>query len=408
MLNKGLRKECGARKWMIRWVDEIPVANRRIFLRVDFNVPLKKGEIQSTNRIQESLPTLQWLVANGGRIILASHLGRPQGRFNPSYSMAPVAREVEKLTGYRVVLAPDSVGAAVRNTVQRCGRGEVVCLENLRFHPEEEKNDPAFARALAGLADVYINDAFGTVHRAHASTAGVPSLMQDKGGGFLLKKEITALEKVLLQPERPLLAILGGAKVSDKIEILDHLIDQTDGMLLGGGMALTFLFAQGLPVGASRVEADKVEVAKRILKRAASKPSFTLFLPIDHIVASSIEETAEASIAPAEKVPEGCLALDIGPATRRVFQEEISRASTIIWNGPMGVFEVAPFSEGTMAIARAVAYSGAETLVGGGDTVAALAQSGCAHLVGHISTGGGATLEFLSGKPLPGIESLRQ
>jgi phosphoglycerate kinase len=391
----------------MKWVDQMQVKNRRVFLRVDFNVPIQDGSVQDSTRIHGSLPTIRWILDQGGIAILASHLGRPEGRFNSEYSLKPVARELEKTLASKVIFTSDCIGPAVEETIGRMEGGDCVCLENLRFHPGEETNDSEFSKALARLADVYINDAFGAAHRAHASTSGITRHIKEKAGGFLLRKEIEAMTEVLFSPERPLLAVLGGAKVSDKIEVLENLSARADRMLIGGGMALTLLHALGLPVGRSRVEHDKMPIAHRFLKRIEGQKISSLILPKDHLVVHDLSRKEETGVVAVDEVPPDLIAVDIGPTTIQAFEKEIRNAKTIIWNGPMGIFEVEEFSRGTMAIARAVAHSQGMTLVGGGDSVSALAKSGCMHLVQHVSTGGGATLEFLAGRRLPGIESLR-
>jgi phosphoglycerate kinase len=391
----------------IRSVDQVKVKGKRVFVRVDFNVPLNdKREITDDTRIVSSIPTIQFISEAGGKVVLASHLGRPKGRKDPKYSLAPVAERLSGLLGRRVSLAPDCVGEDVEKQIGRLKEGEVLLLENLRFHAEEEKNDESFSRALASLCDVYINDAFGAAHRAHASTEGMTRYLETVACGFLMMKEINSLEKALVQPQTPYVAILGGAKVSDKIGVIRNLTDKVTTILLGGGMAYTFLKAKGYQVGKSLVEEDQIGFSKNILEEARGKIKF--LLPSDHVAAERMEVEAKREVVSNDKIPENWICLDIGPETIKSFSEEILSAKTIFWNGPMGVFEMEPFSKGTFAIARAVANSRAFSIVGGGDSVAAVNQAGVADQIGHISTGGGASLELIEGKRLPGIEALRR
>jgi phosphoglycerate kinase len=391
----------------IQTVDQLELKGKRVFIRVDFNVPLnEKNEITDDTRIVQSLPTLRLVIEEKGKPILASHLGRPKGKRDPKYSLTPVAERLSELLGKRVSLASDCIGEEVRKQIEGMKAGEVLLLENLRFHPEEEKNDEAFSKALASLCDVYVNDAFGAAHRAHASTEGMTRYVKSLAAGFLMMKEIECLEKALVNPQKPYVAILGGAKVSDKIGVIENLLGKVTTLLVGGGMSYTFLRAMGFGVGKSLVEEDQVGFSNTLLERAKGKVKF--LLPRDHIAAERMDVQAKREIVRNEKIPSDWICLDIGPETVRAFSEEIKSAKTIVWNGPMGVFEMEPFSQGTFAIAKAVAGSSAFSIVGGGDSVAAVNKAGIAEKIGHISTGGGASLEFLEGKKLPGIEALRR
>jgi phosphoglycerate kinase len=391
----------------IRRVDQIELKGKRVFVRVDFNVPLDgKCDVTDDTRIVSSLPTIKYICEAGGKAILASHLGRPKGKFDPKYSLAPVAKRLSRLLGKEVSLAPDCVGEEVIGRVNQLKEGDILLLENLRFHPEEEKNEASFSKALASLCDVYINDAFGAAHRAHASTEGVTRYVPIAGAGFLMMKEMEGLEKALVYPERPYVAILGGAKVSDKIGVIQNLLKKVDTLLIGGGMAYTFLKAKGIEVGKSLVEADQIGLSLSLLEEAKEKVK--LILPSDHVAAERMEAQARWKIVSNEEIPIDWICLDIGPQTIRSFTDEIKTAKTLFWNGPMGVFEMEPFSKGTFDIARAVAASTAFSIVGGGDSVAAVNQAGVADKISHISTGGGASLEFIEGKKLPGIEALKR
>ena len=391
----------------IRRVDEIKLKGKRVFIRGDFNVPLsEKNEITDDTRIRLSLPTIRFVIEGGGKSILTSHLGRPKGKRDSKFSLAPVADRLSQLLEKQVSLAPDCIGEEVQKQIERMKEGEVILLENLRFHPEEEKNEVNFSKALASLCDVYINDAFGAAHRAHASTEGMTKYVKTVAAGFLMLKEIESLEKALINPQKPHVAILGGAKVSDKIGVVENLLNRVTTLLIGGGMAYTFLKAKGFEVGKSLVEENQIDFSLDLLKRAEGK--IRLILPDDHVAAERMDTQARRQIVRNGRIPKDWVCLDIGPETIRVFSEEIRLARTIVWNGPMGVFEMEPFSEGTFAIARAIADSSAFSIVGGGDSVAAVNKAGVADKIGHISTGGGASLEFLEGKKLPGIEAIRR
>jgi phosphoglycerate kinase len=390
-----------------RSISDLELSGKKAFIRVDFNVPIKDGRISDDTRIRASIPTIRYALEKGATVILASHLGRPKGKPAPAYSLGPVAARLAELLGRPVEFAEDSVGDAARQAVERAGPGGVVLLENLRFHPEEEKNDIGFAKQLAELADVYVNDAFGSAHRAHASTEGIVHHVKHSAAGLLMAKEIEYLGRALDQPERPFVAILGGAKVSDKLEVIENLIPRVDGLLIGGAMAYTFLKARGVPVGRSLVEEDLLDAAREIERRAADR-SQRFELPVDHVVAPKVNPDAEAeTLAVGDPAIGDRMGLDIGPRTVQSYRSTIAGAKTVVWNGPMGVFELDRFADGTMQIARAVASVRGTTIIGGGDSIAAVAKAGVTDRITHISTGGGASLEFLGGQKLPGVEALK-
>jgi phosphoglycerate kinase len=389
----------------MRSLTALDVAGKRVFIRADLNVPLQDGRITDATRIESTLPTVRWVLEHGGRPVLASHLGRPKGQRRPELSLRPVAEFLRGALGVPVELAPDCVGEATEALVARAPAGGVVLLENLRFHPEEEKNDDAFSHALARLADVYVDDAFGAAHRAHASTVGMTRLVRETAAGFLLQREVEFLSTLLSKPATPFVAVLGGAKVSDKIGVLENLLGRVQTFCVGGAMAYTFLRAQGKPVGRSRIEADKVDLARETLARAAAR-KVEILLPVDHVAADKPEAGASTRVVGADAFPDDLLGVDIGPATVERFAAAIGKARTVLWNGPMGIFEIDAFAHGTMAIADALAASKGTTVVGGGDSVAALARAGKLDAVTHVSTGGGASLEFLEGRELPGLRAL--
>jgi phosphoglycerate kinase len=389
-------------------IRDLSLGGRRVCIRVDFNVPLDGSKVADDTRIRETLPTLRLAMDRGARLVLASHLGRPKGKPDPKYSLVPVASCLKALLGKPVEFSGDCVGPTAVSKSEALRDGEVLLLENVRFHPEEEANDPGFSKQLAGLCDeIFVCDAFGSAHRAHASVVGITKFVGQAAAGLLMEKELAYLGKAISNPERPFVAVLGGAKVSDKIEVVQNLMKLADGMLIGGAMAYTFLKTQGLPVGRSLVENDKLDLARDLLEEAR-KRNFRLLLPVDHVLAESPDST-ETKVSDIANTPDGWMGLDIGPKTVELFRQEVAKAKTIVWNGPLGMFEKPAFAQGTLAMARAVAaatQAGATSIVGGGDSVSAVEQSGVAGQISHISTGGGASLEFLAGEKLPGVEAL--
>ncbi|MBA7599820.1 Phosphoglycerate kinase [subsurface metagenome] len=385
-------------------IDDLDLKGKRVLIRVDFNVPLDKGRVTDDTRIRASLPSIRRVLERGGKAILISHLGRPKGKIKEELRLTPIAERLEELLKRRIKKLNDCIGEEVQEAVSELREGEVILLENLRFHKEEEENDPEFAKELASLADIFINDAFGTVHRAHASTVGVTKFLPS-ACGYLLKKEIEYLGKVLSNPERPFIVILGGAKVSTKIGVIKNLLGKADIFIFGGGIAYTFFKARGVEIGRSLVEEDKIELAKEILIEAIRK-GIPILLPIDHVVADRVAADAKVKVVQRLGIPPGWQAVDIGPATIAKFSHAINKGKTVLWNGPLGIFEIEPFSKGTFTIAKLLAESKATTVVGGGDSAAAIAKIGLTNRMSHVSTGGGASLEFLEGKELPGVVAL--
>jgi phosphoglycerate kinase len=392
-----------------RTIEDLDLKGRRVLIRVDFNVPIKNGDIKEDTRIRASLPTIKYAIEHGAsRVILCSHLGRPKGKPNPEFTLRPVAARVSQLIGRPVFFAEDCVGELAKTAVEQAGDAGVVLLENLRFHPEEEKNDPAFARELASLADVYVNDAFGSAHRAHASTEAVVGFVKEAAAGFLMAAELQHLGRVLENPDRPFVAVLGGAKVSDKLEVIQNFLTRVDALLIGGAMAYTFFKSRGLPVGKSLVEDDLLDAATELEARATSR-QLQFLLPTDHVVASKLEAGVPTeTLAVGDASIGDRMGLDIGPKTIAAYRDVIAGATTVIWNGPMGVFEIDAFATGTIEVAKAVAAVEGTTVVGGGDSIAAVAKAGVSDKITHISTGGGASLEFLGGRALPGVVALER
>jgi phosphoglycerate kinase len=392
-------------------IRDLELSGKRVFIRVDFNVPLEEGRVTDDTRIRETLPTLEYARSRGARLVLASHLGRPKGKPNPKYSLKPAASKLAELLGAGVEFASDCVGSDAEAKSRALSNSGVLLLENVRYHTEEEANDENFSRQLASLCDgLFVCDAFGSAHRAHASVVGITRFVRQSAAGLLMERELAYLGKALSNPERPFVAVLGGAKVSDKIEVVENLMKVADSMLIGGGMAYTFLKSQGLPIGNSLVEPDKLELAAKLIADAKQR-NFGLLLPVDHVLGAEFKADTKTQITSVSDTPDGWMGLDIGPATVAKFGAELGRAKTIVWNGPMGVFEMPAFAKGTLEVARAVAAStanGATSIVGGGDSVAAIHAAGLADKVSHISTGGGASLEFLGGRKLPGVEALTE
>lgn len=390
----------------VRSITELDLAGRRVFIRVDFNVPIENGAITDDTRIRASLPTIQHALEKGATVVLASHLGRPKGKPSPRYSLRPVAGRLAELLGRPVPFAEDSIGEPARRAIDAAGPGNVVLLENLRFHPEEEKNDSGFAQQLASLANVYVNDAFGSAHRAHASTEGIVHHVTEAAAGLLMTKELEYLGRVLEKPDRPFTAVLGGAKVSDKLEVVENLVPRVDAILIGGAMAYTFLKARGEPVGRSLVEEGLIAAAREIESRAAAR-TLRFELPVDHVVAPELKADAPADVLLVGDPAIGDrMGLDIGPKTVQIYRDVIAGSKTVVWNGPMGVFEMDAFASGTLEVAKALAAVEGTTVIGGGDSIAAVAKAGVTDRITHISTGGGASLEFLGGRSLPGIAAL--
>lgn len=390
---------------MIKTIDQLPLENKVVFLRVDFNVPVRDGKVAEPHRIDSTLPTIRRILQRAKKVVIASHLGRPDGKPSPKYSLAPVREHLEHVIKAPVVLAPDCIGAEVERLVRESTH-RIILLENLRFHKEEEANDPAFSKALAALAEVYIDDAFGAAHRAHASIVGMAAYFNDKGAGLLMQKELDYLSRVLTNPDKPFVTILGGAKVSDKIGVIRNLLPKVNALLIGGGMAYTFLKAQGVEIGKSLVENDKLQLALELLQEGAAR-HVAILLPVDHVTGDANKENPTTTDG---MIPTDRLGLDIGPKTASLFSNEIRKAKMVLWNGPVGLFEVPPYDAGSRSLARTLADVGSRcvSIIAGGDTVAAVTAVGVADALSHLSTGGGATLEFLEGKQLPGIKALEE
>jgi phosphoglycerate kinase len=389
----------------IKYVDDLEFEGKRVFLRADLNVPLKEGKITDDTRIQAVLPTIKLILRKGGRVILASHLGRPKGKRDESMSLMPVAERLAELLDRKVIMAPDVVSDGVRVVANQLKDGEVLLLENLRFDPREEKNDPEFAQKLAEITDMYVNDAFGSSHRAHASIDALPRLIKEKAAGMLMRKELRYLDEATKDPNRPFWAVLGGAKVSDKLGVVRNLLNECDGIIIGGGMAYTFLKAQGFEIGKSLLDESRLSYTRDVLEEAAKK-GVKVLLPVDHLAAEAISPDAKPVVVSNENFPADKMGLDIGPKTIELFSKALADAKTVVWNGPMGVFEQPAFAEGTYAVARAIAATDAVSVVGGGDSIGAVKKAGVADKISHISTGGGASLELLEGLVLPGVAAL--
>jgi len=390
-------------------IDKVDLKNKRVLVRVDFNVPLDENlQITDDIRITSSLPTINKIIKEDGKAILMSHLGRPKGKVNLKYSLEPAAERLSKLLGKEVILSPDCIGEVVKSLVNKMNSGDVLMLENLRFHEEEEKNDEAFAKKLSELGDVYVNDAFGSAHRAHASTEGITKFVKTCVSGYLMQKELDYLGTAIANPQRPFAAVLGGAKISGKIDVISNLLGKVDKLLIGGGMAFTFLKAQGKEIGKSLLEVEKIVLAKEVLEKAKNS-NVKFLLPVDFIVASEFKNESPSMVVKADAIPSDKMGLDIGPETIKLFKQELENSKTIVWNGPMGVFEMDNFAKGTFAIAQVLAdvtSKNAVTIIGGGDSAAAISKAGLDDKVSHVSTGGGASLEFLEGKVLPGVDAL--
>lgn len=390
-------------------IDNVDLKNKRVLVRVDFNVPLDENlQITDDRRITSSLPTIKKIISEGGKAILMSHLGRPKGKVNLKYSLKPAAERLSKLLGKEVILSPNCIGEEVKSLVNKMNSGGVLMLENLRFHEEEEKNDEAFAKKLSELGDVYVNDAFGSAHRAHASTEGVTKFIKTCASGYLMQKELDYLGTAIANPQRPFAAVLGGAKISGKIDVISNLLGKVDKLLIGGGMAFTFLKAQGKEIGKSLLEVEKIVLAKEVLEKAKNS-NVKFLLPVDFIVADEFKNESPSMVVKADAIPSDKMGLDIGPETIKLFKQELENSKTIVWNGPMGVFEMDNFAKGTFAIAQVLAdvtSKNAVTIIGGGDSAAAISKAGLDNKVSHVSTGGGASLEFLEGKVLPGVDAL--